>query len=45
MAVGGRDDLVAVRLEHRLEQAHVLADVVDHEDPPGMLAHRGVLLP
>jgi len=45
MAVGGRDDLVAVRFQHRLEQAHVLADVVDHEDPPRTLAHGGVLLP
>ena len=28
-----RDDLVAARLEQRLEQAHVLGDVVNDEDP------------
>jgi hypothetical protein len=30
-AVGGRHHLVAVRLEHGLEEPHVLGDVVDHE--------------
>ena len=40
MSVGGRDDVVALRLQHRLEEAHVLGDVVDHEDPCGGVAHR-----
>ena len=39
--VGRRDDLVAVGREDGLEQAHVLEDVVDDEDPCGaVLAHR-----
>ena len=32
-AVGRGDDVVSVRREHRLEQPHVLGDVVDDEDP------------
>jgi hypothetical protein len=35
----GRDDVIAVSLEHRLEQAHVLGDVVDHQDPRVPVAH------
>ena len=37
--VPGRDDLVAARAEHRLEQAHVLGEVVDDEDSCGVVAH------
>jgi hypothetical protein len=38
--VGGRDDVVPLTLEHGLQQANVLRDVVDDEDPPGAVAHR-----
>jgi hypothetical protein len=38
--LGRRDDLVAVSLEHGLEQADVLSDVVDHEDACCVVAHR-----
>ena len=37
--VGGRDDVIAARLQDCFEQADVLRDVVDHEDRPA-LAHR-----
>src|SRR5262245_321043 len=40
VAVRCGDDLVPLSLEHRLEQADVLGDVVDDEDPSGLLAHR-----
>jgi hypothetical protein len=40
LAVRGRDDVVAVSVEHGLEQADVLGDVVDHEDPSSVVAHR-----
>jgi hypothetical protein len=33
------------RSEHGLEQAHVLADVVDDEDPSRVLAHGAPLPP
>jgi len=39
-AVSGGDDVVALSLEHCLEQAHVLGNVVDHEDPGSVVAHR-----
>ena len=38
VAVHRRDDVVAVRLEHGLEESHVLGNVVDDEDS-GVVAH------
>ena len=38
--VRGRDDVVALTLEHGLQEAHVLRHVVDDEDPPGAAVHR-----
>ena len=37
--VRGRDNVVAMGVKHRLEQAHVLGNVVDHEDPCTVVAH------
>ena len=40
-AVSGRDDLVTAGREDGFEQAHVLGDVVDDQDPGGVVvAHR-----
>ena len=39
VAVVGRDDLVVVSLEDGLQQAHVLGNVVDHENPSGVVGH------
>jgi hypothetical protein len=40
LTVGGGDDVVALCLEHGLEQTDVLGDIVDDEDPRRPVAHR-----
>jgi hypothetical protein len=40
LAVRRRDDVVAMRVENGFEQAHVLGNVVDDEDPCSVVAHR-----